>query len=397
MDPSSFRTEITHARSALLEPARWGALVIILSLLQGCEREAESMDNPARLGGTTPSPAAVEPGIVAPEPVGDFGELLEGEIRTHEFTLRNEGNRPFRIVGMRPECGCVVAQFQDSNGSVMTPEPGTRSQAVTLARLGPGEECRVLIELNTTNQGTGNLNKGALIDTDDPNHKEIRLTVRARLQRAFIVEPPAVQFGTLVRGETVTRQVIIRSAGAEDLELVDFENLPPYLKATRTRLTDEEGRPYYQVDLTLTEEAPVGLLAQTLTARLNHRLVKKLSFLAHATVKSHIRFDTKNSDNREFLDFGTPPAGTQAVQSVEIFNGEAAIPYSVKQVEVVSKHEEQLHAELITLREGQEYRVDVTWNVVAGTRLGGSKLRLHSDHPDLPLKEIMIQGWATKE
>ena len=64
-----------------------------------------------------------------------------------------------------------------------------------------------------------------------------------------------------------------------------------------------------------------------------------------------------------------------------------------------SKEKEQFQAELVTLQEGQHYRVDLTWTpVLPGSgRLPVSFLRLYSNHPDLPLKELQIQGWVAPE
>lgn len=42
------------------------------------------------------------PQLAVPEPSHDFGEVAEGEVISHEFTLRNTGTEALQIADVRP-------------------------------------------------------------------------------------------------------------------------------------------------------------------------------------------------------------------------------------------------------------------------------------------------------
>jgi hypothetical protein len=42
------------------------------------------------------------PQLAVPEPSHDFGEVAEGEVVSHEFTLRNTGTEALQIADVRP-------------------------------------------------------------------------------------------------------------------------------------------------------------------------------------------------------------------------------------------------------------------------------------------------------
>ncbi|MCU0579431.1 MAG: DUF1573 domain-containing protein, partial [Desulfobacterota bacterium] len=42
------------------------------------------------------------PQLTVPEPSHDFGEVAEGEVVSHEFTLRNTGTEALQIADVRP-------------------------------------------------------------------------------------------------------------------------------------------------------------------------------------------------------------------------------------------------------------------------------------------------------
>ena len=50
---------------------------------------------------------------------------------------------------------------------------------------------------------------------------------------------------------------------------------------------------------------------------------------------------------------------------------------------------------LVTLRDGREYRLEISVGPDLSRYFEG-KVRLRSDHPDLPLKEIPFRGWTKR-
>src|SRR5262249_3487106 len=50
------------------------------------------------------------PGLVAAEPVHDFGDLSQGDTVAHEFELVNRFNQPVTIRNVIKSCGCTQAE-----------------------------------------------------------------------------------------------------------------------------------------------------------------------------------------------------------------------------------------------------------------------------------------------
>ena len=85
-------------------------LTIILGVHCGCWNSSRKdvVKNPATasLSGETRGPV-----VKFDTTVFDFGRITEGEIVTHEFTIRNEGDASLLIASVNPDCGCTVADF----------------------------------------------------------------------------------------------------------------------------------------------------------------------------------------------------------------------------------------------------------------------------------------------
>ena len=64
--------------------------------------------------------------------IHDFGELVQGDSRSHTFQIRNEGEGDLVIQQIRPSCGCTVAQTSivAADGTLTPYTMGRRSRRV---------------------------------------------------------------------------------------------------------------------------------------------------------------------------------------------------------------------------------------------------------------------------
>ncbi len=342
-----------------------------------------------------PAPdAPPQPFLRAREDGFDFGSLLQGETRTHGFKIGNAGPAGVTIHRVQTDCGCALAKIISPSGESIVPLPGSQGEA-DLLTLAPGEECELVVELITRDQRPGRLEKSVQMHSSDPARPTLRLRLAADIVRAFVLEPESAVFGQVRRGDTPQCTILVRPA-AKELEavrIVGFAELPPFLDATSEERLDDSGKRSFEVTIRLKDCAPTGCLQPTFFARLDHPTFTALPLRATATVHSRIRFDTGNPDNRELIEFAAMLPGAASLRHVEIQNEQPDRPYTITGVEVDSKYASLITPEVVTLEAGVHYRIDVSALPSANVRFLRGSLRILSDHPDQPVKEIPFQGW----
>jgi len=337
-------------------------------------------------------------GLTVPEPEVDFGPLIAGEVRTHQFLLRNEGQKTVRVLKVHPECGCTLARLETTEGEEILPQGQSAGRTMSLASLPPGGECYVGIELNTANQRSGPLRKLVTVTSDDPLHSQIDLHLQADLRVPFSIEPFAVTFGTVKQGETPRRTVIVRPADIGPVEIEAFSELPPFLEASHRKVAGEDGESHFELELRVRPDAPArGMSTGQVVARVENAVVREFSFKVLATIQPRIRFDTGDLDNREHVDFGFLPLGQPVTRSIEIFNENESVPYPITAIEVDSRPPGIVEAKLLTLEEGRRYRVELAARFdQATTRSVLGSVTIQSSHPDLPMKRILFAGYLAE-
>jgi hypothetical protein len=101
--------------------------------------------------------ATKDAGLVADEPVFDFGEVVSRESISHAFVLRNVSDLPLAIKDARSSCSCTVADWS----------------AETIA---PGEitELTAILDLS---DASGQIHRTIIVETDDPQAPSAELFI----------------------------------------------------------------------------------------------------------------------------------------------------------------------------------------------------------------------------
>ncbi|MFG0317961.1 MAG: DUF1573 domain-containing protein [Planctomycetota bacterium JB042] len=366
--------------------APWLAL---LAGLGGCSEESPDASPGAPSAGT---PAAkAHPRVRTDAPTFDFGRLLKGQVETAEFTLRNEGDAPAVVQMIQTVCGCTVARLVLPDGTSFTPPKGAAPDPSGIATIPAGESISLFVELETGAQKPGPLSKSVTVHSNDPLNGRLGLRLQASIVEPFHVEPPEVVFGEVRRGETPAATVEISAAALEGAAVVGVDSLPEWLEADVRRL---EGTGRFALDVRLREGAPVGFLKADVRARVDHPTFDGLDVPVFATVKSRLRFDTGNPTNRERIDFGFLPRGEPTTITVEVAEEVGAAPFRVTGVEVDAARADLVETEVETLEDGRRYRVLVTCAPTGDVRNVRGTLRIRTDHPDQPVKELPFQAWV---
>ncbi len=139
----------------------------------------------------------------------DFGTIELGSRGSHEFTVRNEGDAPLRLIKGDTTCRCTLIELPQG-------------------RLEPGAACRVRLEWHAA-EPTPLFRHGAVLLTNDRRRRQIRLVVTGRVLSPLSASPGEVIFTDVPAGSTRQQRLLVFSQTAELLELADVTSTLPEL------------------------------------------------------------------------------------------------------------------------------------------------------------------------
>jgi hypothetical protein len=343
---------------------------------------------------TTPAQAGPAPEIYSPEPSVDLGEIMQGESRKHTFLIGNRGTADLLIHRVNPTCGCTVASVKTPDGQIH--DPKIQIEGTTLCTLKPNEQAEIQIEFNSTGQPTHKIEKTIVVISSDNKNPAFQLSFRIDVQKVIQVEPSPLQLGEVTRGAAAKSRVYVKLLKIEDLTITGFLDKPEYLDATWEKATAPDGTPALAIDVTLTEKAPTGYVTAELKAQTNHPKLAVIPIQVYAQVRSEVVFDTGNQISRERLDFGVLTSGQAATKEIVVKNGNPAVPYVMKSVEIESQYKDFFKVEIEPVEVGLHYKIKVTALETLTARFFRGTLKVQADHPDLKSKPIDFHGWVKK-
>jgi len=118
-----------------------------------------------------------------------FEPVLEGALVTHDFIIENRGNAVLQILNVKAGCGCTTA----SN----TPK-----------EIAPGQSGKISLSFNSSGYGGDTVNKRTRVETNDPDHATITLTITGPIEEFAKIEPERAVL-TGAAGEDIKTEIRI--------------------------------------------------------------------------------------------------------------------------------------------------------------------------------------------
>lgn len=195
------------------------------------------------------------PRATVDQPVFDAGQVPVGEEIEAVWEIRNEGTAPLEITQVNPDCGCTVAEYDES--------------------IGPGGTGKIRATVDTIDI-VGPNKKTITVHTNDPGASHLRLTVESTVKPFLGLDPGYVRFRSFVQHDRPqTSAQLLMAPDFEDLEIVAVETPHPWIDAEYRpakdhERSDEASGKQWRIDVTLTADAPVGPVAEHVVVRTNH-------------------------------------------------------------------------------------------------------------------------------
>jgi hypothetical protein len=170
---------------------------------------------------TAPVTAPTGKGGVTFEPgtqIVDFGDLIQGEVRSTTFHLESTGEDPLVIASIAKTCGCTRAEV------VVLDDAGARQPYRVGAPIEPGT--KILLEANIDTTGKSHAFKSDItLVTNDPR-RGIVFSLKANVTPALAMNPRSLNFATMRATDTKKGQVIVTSEAYGKFKLTVDPNVP---------------------------------------------------------------------------------------------------------------------------------------------------------------------------
>jgi hypothetical protein len=172
----------------------------------------------------------------------DFGMVPRGVKVKHNFLMTNRLAEPVTILNLRPSCGCTSGI---ASAAIVQPGQTATIEATMDTRNFVGEKSTILYVSLITASGS---------------EAETGLGVRSYILSDIVLNPGAIEFGTVSRGQSPTQMLMIDKINAPNYR---FERMASNSRAIRAQLLETaraNGSVSYSLSVTLKSDAPAGII-----------------------------------------------------------------------------------------------------------------------------------------
>jgi hypothetical protein len=196
----------------------------------------------------------------------DFGSVAVAAKTEFRFPVVNGFSSNIHIQSVRASCGCTT--------------PFVETPYIT-----PGQTGTIRARFNTD---TFRGKKGATLTVimDQPFYSEIRLRVDGYIRSDIVFHPGSLEFGTVNRGDTLTRSSKLMYAGRNDWKVVDLRSNQPWLVPSFKQVSRTNGRIDYELQVKVREDAPTGYFQDEVTILTNDRSMPRVPLRVAGQVES---------------------------------------------------------------------------------------------------------------
>lgn len=201
----------------------------------------------------------------------DFGPVPRGAKVKHDFVMTNRMAEPVTILNLRPSCGCTSGKASAST-------------------LNPGEHGVIEAQMDTRNfLGLKSTILYVTLVTASGREAEVRLGVKSNILADIVLNPGAIDFGTVMKGQTPTRVLTIDRINAPGWQFQRMVSASRVLTAqlAETR-RDAKGSVEYTLTVGIKPDAPAGPIRDEIRLLSNDRETPSIPVMVTATVRGDL-------------------------------------------------------------------------------------------------------------
>ena len=297
----------------------------------------------------------------------DFGQVRQGTIVKHDFTLKNSGNADLAIQRVVAACGCTATS--------------TSSNLIT-----PGNTVTVSAQFDT-NGFAGKREKLIRVYTSDLDKPMETLTLSGEILTDYTLEPSNLIFDALEPQSSEanrTKEFSLNLRADSGLTFTSSESFSPYLSI----IENTKSATLRSFKVLISAEAPPGDLRSRVVLHLRDAAGKDLavSVPVFATLKKNIRFEPAT------LSFGLVPPDKVIERTVKLEN-RAAQPLRVLSVK---SNTPAVSAEIIERNVGRDFALKIILDPSKLDKELSSSVDLTTDNPEQPTLSLTLLGFKAQ-
>jgi hypothetical protein len=205
-----------------------------------------------------------------PEHRHDFGMVPRGVKVKHDFLLVNRLAEPITILNLRPSCGCT-------SGRTATPT------------VGPGQTAVIEAEMDTRNfVGPKSTVLYVSLITASGREGETGLGVSSHILSDIVMNPGAVNFGTVTRGQSPTQVLTIDRINAPGWRFVRMVSACQAINAQLAETSRTDSSASYTLTVTLKPDAPAGFIRDEIRLFSNDPETPTIPLMVSAMVRGDL-------------------------------------------------------------------------------------------------------------
>jgi hypothetical protein len=200
----------------------------------------------------------------------EFGVVARGAKVRHLFLLTNRLSEEITILSLRPSCGCTTGK-------------------ASTASIAPGKTATIEAEMDTRNfVGDKATSLYVSLVTANGREGEVRLGVSSTILSDIVLNPGSIDFGTVGRGQSPTRTLIMERIGAPNWEVERMVSACRAINASLDETRRANGLVEYTLTVTLKPDAPAGLLHDEIRFLTNDPETRSISVNLNAQVRGDL-------------------------------------------------------------------------------------------------------------
>jgi uncharacterized protein DUF1573 len=174
----------------------------------------------------------------------DFGTVARGSKAQFRFVIKNIYEEDAHIYLVQSSCKCTIPKLEKSD-------------------LKTFETTEIIADFNTREM-TGPRQATITVKFDKPFHAEVQLHVTGTIRSDVVLQPGALDLGTVDVGKGVEKMLMVSYAGRDDWKILDVKTADPHFEVEITELSRLPGKVSYELLVRLTNDAPIGYIKDQL-------------------------------------------------------------------------------------------------------------------------------------
>jgi hypothetical protein len=291
----------------------------------------------------------------------DAGDVWRGENAHYVFLVKNTGDAPLEI-DAKPNCGCTVANFDKV--------------------IAPGSQGKIEADVHTTNF-RGKVMKVIDVTSNDLDNPRMSLHLVANIKSIITIAPSESPLIGLKSDAPTTQELEIKIADKEPVQVTRVTCSAAYASAKVDPMPAENGTAY-KVTLTIDPAAPMGRSAFIVSAFTTSKREPQVNITAICEKGIVVMPPSA------YMGTIGPRAVLPLNQFITISRREGRV-----NIQKIDNDDPKLEIQQVTMKEGQQYQLHLTYRGGWPTGLIQRKIVIHTDDPAQPRIEIPVMANVT--